>query len=118
MTTIVLAWIFRKIFKKFIRDSTHIMHNDPTNYKFIGHAISALIYIVGFSLALYEMDKFRPIAKSLMAGAGVAAVAIGFASQQALGPRGDDEIDRILPATVRRTEEPAVSEMDRGSADQ
>lgn len=85
LTTIVLAWIFRKIFKKFIRDSTHIMHNDPTNYKFIGHAISALIYIVGFSLALYEMDKFRPIAKSLMAGAGVAAVAIGFASQQALG---------------------------------
>lgn len=84
LTTFLLAYIFRKIFGRFINNSTKILQNDPTNYLFLKHAISAIIYIVGFSLAFYEIEYFRTIANSLLAGAGILAVAVGFASQHAL----------------------------------
>ncbi|MCB0760934.1 MAG: mechanosensitive ion channel family protein, partial [Flavobacteriales bacterium] len=43
-----------------------------------------LIYIVGISIAIYSMPNLRTLAKSLLAGAGILAVAVGFASQHAL----------------------------------
>jgi len=84
LATFILAFIFRKIFGRFINNSTKILQNDPTNYLFLKHSISAIIYIVGFSLAFYEIEYFRTIANSLLAGAGILAVAVGFASQHAL----------------------------------
>jgi small conductance mechanosensitive channel len=84
MVTLLLAYIFRKLFGRFIQKSTKIIQNDPTNYLFLKHAISAIIYIVGFSLAFYEIEYFRTIANSLLAGAGILAIAVGFASQHAL----------------------------------
>ena len=82
--TIFIAIIFRKVYQKFIKSSSGIMKNDPTNYKFVGHVLTAMIYIVGFSWAIYEIPQMRQIAKSLLAGAGILAVAAGFASQHAL----------------------------------
>ena len=58
--------------------------NDPTNYIFLRRVILGLIYIVGFSLAIYIVPNLRTLAKSMLAGAGILAVAIGFASQHAL----------------------------------
>ena len=84
VVTIVGAWIFRKLYQKFIKHSSGIMNNDPTNYKFIGHALTALIYTLGFSWAVYEVPQMRQVANSLLAGAGILAVAAGFASQHAL----------------------------------
>lgn len=60
------------------------MQNDPTNYLFLRHAVTTLIYIVGCSIAIYSMPSLRTLASSLLAGAGILAVAIGFASQHAL----------------------------------
>lgn len=60
------------------------MQNDPTNYLFFRHSLIALIYIVGFSIGIYMMPDLRALASSLLAGAGILAVAVGFASQQAL----------------------------------
>lgn len=82
--TIILAFAFQKIYQRFIRSSSVIMKNDPTNYKFIGHVLTALIYIIGFSWSIYEIPQMRQIAASLLAGAGILAVAAGFASQHAL----------------------------------
>lgn len=84
VATIIFAFIFRKLYNNFIKHSSGIMHNDPTNYKFVGHAISAIIYLVGFSWAIYEVPQMRQVANSLLAGAGILAVAAGFASQHAL----------------------------------
>ncbi len=84
IATIILAFIFRKLYNNFIKHSARIMHNDPTNYKFVGHAMSAIIYLVGFSWAFYEIPQMRQVANSLLAGAGILAVAAGFASQHAL----------------------------------
>ena len=67
-----------------IKRNSRFMKNDPTNYKFLQHAIVALIYIVGFSLAIFSVPKLKALASSFLAGAGILAVAVGFASQHAL----------------------------------
>lgn len=82
--TIIVAFIFQKLYNRFIKNSSGIMNNDPTNYKFVGHSVSAIIYLVGFGWAIYEVPQMRQVANSLLAGAGILAVAAGFASQHAL----------------------------------
>jgi small-conductance mechanosensitive channel len=82
--TIALAYVFKRFFNRFILNSTKIVRNDPTNYKFLRHAITATIYLTGFSLAVYHIEPLRALANSLLAGAGIMAVALGFASQAAL----------------------------------
>jgi len=82
--TIIIAQIVGRVFSRLVKRSTEVMKNDPTNYLFLGHTVRFLIYMVGFSLAIYSIPNLRVVAKSLLAGAGVLAVAIGFASQQAL----------------------------------
>lgn len=82
--TVIVNMLFVRVFNRFIRRRTDDMHNDPTNYKFLRHAIVALIYVVGVSAAIYSIPALRTLASSLLAGAGILAVAIGFASQQAL----------------------------------
>ena len=82
--TIIIAFIFQKLYQNFIKHSSGIMRNDPTNYKFVGHAMTAIIYLVGVSWAIYEIPQMRQIANSLLAGAGILAVAAGFAAQHAL----------------------------------
>jgi small-conductance mechanosensitive channel len=84
VVTILSAVLFQKLYQRFIRNSSGIMKNDPTNYKFVGHVLTALIYVIGISWAIYEIPQMRQVAKSLLAGAGILAVAAGFASQHAL----------------------------------
>ena len=82
--TLILAWLFNRLFSRFIKQSSIIIKNDPTNYQFLKHFISAIIYIVGFGVAVYNIPPLRNIATPLLGGAGILAVAIGFASQNAL----------------------------------
>ncbi len=84
LLTIVLSFLVNRFFKRQIRRSTALMNTDPTNYQFLRHLIIALIYIVGLSISIYSMPELRLLATSLLAGAGVLAVAVGFASQHAL----------------------------------
>lgn len=82
--TIIVAAIFQSVFRRIIKRKSHDLNNDPTNYKFLKHTLSALIYIVGFSWAVYTIPTLRVMATSMLAGAGILAVVVGFASQQAL----------------------------------
>lgn len=84
IATFIVAFTFDRLFARFIRRSSAVMQNDPTNYQFLRHFISAIIYIVGFSMAVYVVPNLRAVASSMLTGAGILAVAIGFASQQAL----------------------------------
>ncbi|WP_299767467.1 mechanosensitive ion channel family protein [uncultured Dokdonia sp.] len=85
LITIGFAFIIDRSFKFQIKRISEDLNNDPTNYKFLRRAIVVLIYIVGCSIAIYSVAQLRVLAQSLLAGAGVLAVAVGFASQQALG---------------------------------
>lgn len=84
IATVIIAYLVNRFFMRLIRHSSEEMKNDPTNYQFLHHVISAVVYIVGFSTAVYSMPSLRALASSLLAGAGILAVAIGFASQQAM----------------------------------
>lgn len=82
--TIIFAYFFNRIFRKILNKSSEAIQNDPTNYQFLRHALVGLVYVIGFSWAIYMMPNMRAIASSLLAGAGIIAVAVGFASQHAL----------------------------------
>ena len=83
--TFLVAFIFNRFASKLIKKSAEKLKTDPTNHHFLRHTISALIYIVGFGIAIYTIPSLRTLAQSLLAGAGIAALAIGFAAKDALG---------------------------------
>ncbi len=82
--TFILGFIFTRIYFRFIRKASFLIRNDPTNYKFLGHFITGVIYIVGIGLALSKIDGFSKISASLLTGAGILAAAVALASQHAL----------------------------------
>jgi small conductance mechanosensitive channel len=81
--TVLIEWLARRGFVRFIRKRTEDMQNDPTNYKFLGNALTSIIYTIGLSFAIREYPPLRAFAGSLLAGAGILAAILGFASQQA-----------------------------------
>jgi small conductance mechanosensitive channel len=83
--TIIVNRVAKKLYKRFIHGNSEISASDLTNYKFIEHSLASIIYLVGFSFAIWHIEFLKPIAQSLVAGAGILAIAVGFASQQALG---------------------------------
>ncbi len=82
--TLILAYTIDVFFNRFLVKSARLMNNDPTKYKFLRHFLRAVIYITGFAWAISEVPYLKSVSSSLLAGAGVLAVAVGFASQQAL----------------------------------
>lgn len=85
VATFFLAYLVNRFFRRLIKGSTEAMKNDPTNYIFLRHTSVAVIYMVGIGSAIYAVPSLRAVANSLLAGAGILAVAVGFASQHALG---------------------------------
>lgn len=82
--TVILAALVGRFFRSLIKRSTDEMKNDPTNYLFLRHLIIGVIYLVGIGIAVYTVPELRGLASSMLAGAGILAVAVGFASQHAL----------------------------------
>ena len=81
--TVFLAKIVQRFYRKLVERSVEEAHY--TTYRFLGNSLSALVYVVGFSFAIWNIPFLKPIAQSLVAGAGILAIAVGFASQQSLG---------------------------------
>ena len=85
LATLIIGMLANKALSKIVNKSTREMTTDPTNHKFLKHVILASIYLIGFSIAVYALPSLRALAGSLLAGAGILAVAVGFAAQHALG---------------------------------
>lgn len=77
----VSARLFRRAIKKSEREGGH---SDLTNLKFLKRGVTVLIYIIGIGVAIYIVPELRGIAKGMFASAGLLAIAVGFAAQQAL----------------------------------
>lgn len=84
IATIVVAWIFNFVFNRYIKRNIKKIDADPTNYQFIRHFISGIIYMVGVGWALLTLPNMKTVAHTLLAGAGVITLVAGLASQQAL----------------------------------
>jgi small conductance mechanosensitive channel len=84
VATLVLAYVVDWFFGRFLKNAALILRNDPSKYRFIRHFLRAIIYIAGFGWAISEVPYLKTLSSSFIAGAGVLAVALGLASQQAL----------------------------------
>jgi len=84
VVTIIVAVVWNRIFKRYISKPNSPVAKDIANYTFLRHTTTAIIYVVGFSLAVYSVPSLRVMATTALAGAGILAVAVGFASQHAL----------------------------------
>ncbi len=56
---------------------------DKTRYALFAKLTTALIYVIGFGLIIYSIPPLRQLSYTLFAGAGVLAIVIGFATQEA-----------------------------------
>lgn len=83
--TISAQWLLKRAYKRFEEGKSQIIIDDPTNFRFLYYAFVALIYITGIGFAIWNIPSLRHIAQSMLASAGILAIVIGFASQQALG---------------------------------
>jgi small-conductance mechanosensitive channel len=81
--TIIIARIVKVILVKTFEKSSLALKVDPTRYSFLRHAIIISIYVLGIIGIIYTIPSLRTLSVSLLAGAGVLAVIIGFASQAA-----------------------------------
>jgi len=83
--TIVVQYLLKRAFKRFESSRARNEMEDPTNVRFLYYSLLALIYITGIGFAIWNIPSLRHIAQSMLASAGILAIVIGFASQQALG---------------------------------
>jgi small-conductance mechanosensitive channel len=83
LAIIILTFILAKLVKKVMSRKERFVLLDKTQYKFMSHFVSGIIYFLGLLLALYSVPALRGLGTSLLASSGVLAIVIGFASQQA-----------------------------------
>ena len=81
--TVIIQKIIKSFLQKHLERSSKRLKVDETQYRFFRHFISAFIYIIGIGIAISMIPSLRALSISLFAGAGVVAVVVGFASQQA-----------------------------------
>lgn len=84
LATVVVAKIVSFLLKRFFKRSSSILKVDSTRYTFIRYLSNAIIYLLGLSISIYMIPSLRNLAVSLLAGAGILAIIVGFASQQAI----------------------------------
>lgn len=83
--TIVVQKLVKMGFDKFIKGDSDLKPENSTNFRFLYYGLVAIIYLTGFGFAIWNVPFFKHVAQSMLAGAGILAIVIGFASQQALG---------------------------------
>jgi small conductance mechanosensitive channel len=80
---LVFTFALSRTAKRLMAKASTKVKVEPTQYKFMSHFISAVIYLIGFGIIIYMIPSLRALSVSLLAGAGILAIVIGFASQQA-----------------------------------
>ncbi|WP_299156329.1 mechanosensitive ion channel family protein [uncultured Christiangramia sp.] len=81
--TIIGASIVEALFARTIKKTT-ASGGDPTSYKFLRYLSVFGVYFIGAILATLAFPALRGIAQTALGGAGILALVIGVASQEAL----------------------------------
>ena len=79
----IFSRILSEVVKRYIRRSAKILKVDPTNYSFIQHAVSMVIFLAAVFFVFRSIPQLHDIGTTFFAGAGILAAIIGFASQEA-----------------------------------
>lgn len=81
LVNIIASWLFkRSVHSKMVSGE-----ENKNKYKVIGHIVNVAIFLIGFAFILIQLPELRIIGHSLLAGAGIATITAGIASQQVLG---------------------------------
>lgn len=80
---VLISTTLRKILNRFIKKRAIALHVDPTSYNFFKNASSSVIYIIAVIMVFNTIPQLKQIGTTLLAGAGILAAAVGFASQAA-----------------------------------
>lgn len=80
---ITLSRVVPYLIKEFFDHSAELIHVDPTQYKFFRHTVQGLIVLGTLVLIILQIPQLKNLAYTLFAGAGVLALVLGLASQQA-----------------------------------
>lgn len=81
--TIVLMKVVSVITKRSFARAAEKLNMDPTNYSFLKNAINFIVILMATVLLFNKIPALKSIGNTVLAGAGILAAAIGFASQQA-----------------------------------
>jgi len=73
----------RKLMNRFIKKKAYAIHVDPTSYNFFKNASSSLIFLIALIFIFNTIPQLKHLGTTLLAGAGILAAAVGFASQAA-----------------------------------
>jgi len=79
----IVSKILSEVVRRYIRRSAGILKVNPTNYSFIEHAVSMVIFLGAVFFVFRSIPQLRDIGTTFFAGAGILAAIIGFASQEA-----------------------------------
>jgi len=80
----LVAKLFELVFDFFISYRKITLGRDTTTSQFIKHFLKSFVVLIGIMYSIYSVPSLNSYSKSILAGAGLLAVAIGFASQAAL----------------------------------
>ncbi len=83
VSAVVLSFTLRKVLSIFISKYAKKLNTDPTNFSFIKNSVGFVIYTSALMFIFYQIPYLKSLGNALFAGAGIAAVVIGFASQKA-----------------------------------
>lgn len=80
--TVIGVAVVQNLFSKAITKKVE-EREDPTSFKFLRNLAVFGVYFVGVVLAIYAFPSLRGVAQTAVGGAGILAVVIGVASQEA-----------------------------------
>ncbi len=83
LAAMILTFTLRKLLNLFIRRYAEKLKTDPTHFSFIKNSLGFVIYTCAAIIIFYSIPQLRSLGTALFAGAGIFALVIGFASQQA-----------------------------------
>jgi small conductance mechanosensitive channel len=84
LLTSLLSWFIKHLFKHSINRKGNVSI-DPTSAGFLQHILIWIVYTIGITTFLSMIPGMKRIADSILASAGILAMAVGLASKEALG---------------------------------
>ncbi len=84
IATIIVAVLLRQVGDRLVKRLSQHEGFDTTNFRFMQHIITAIVVTIGLALVIFMIPGLKHVAKTLITGAGILAVIVGFASQAAL----------------------------------
>ena len=81
---IITSRIIRWMINRSVRRMAKRVKFDPTHYNFVKNAVSGIIFVIAAVMIFRTIPGLEKLGNSVLAGAGIIAAAVAFASQQAL----------------------------------